>query len=122
MKTLIFLVLIVPGLIAAYALVLRPILHKVPALEKFYAEADGFWAKVWAICGKSVTVLWGYILGGVGSALALIDPIATALGDPDLKTQVTTMLQSNPKYIGYFTIAVSIITLMARLRSIGKAG
>lgn len=118
--TVLWLILIVPGLACLYALILRPMLHKIPALAGFYAEADGFWAKVWAICGKSLTLAWGYILGGVGSALALVEPLSTALGDPDLKGQVTTALQSNPQYLGYFTITVSIITIVARLRSIGK--
>lgn len=116
-----WLVLIVPGLTVAYAMILRPLLHKISAFQKFYSEADGFWSKVWAICDKSATMAWGYILGGVGSALTLLDPIATALGDPDLKSQITGFLQSNPKYLGYFTIAVSVITLMARLRSLSKA-
>jgi hypothetical protein len=59
------LVFIIPGLIVAYALILRPFLHKIPALQVFYAESDGFWAKVWACCGKSVTVAWGYLLGAL---------------------------------------------------------
>jgi hypothetical protein len=113
-------ILIVPGMIVAYAMVLRPLLHGIPQLQKFYADADGFWAKVWAICGKSVTVAWGYILGGVGSALALVDPVATELGDPGFKDQVSSMLQSNPKVLGYVTIAISVITIAARLRSIAK--
>ncbi|MDN5006475.1 hypothetical protein ACFQZO_37315 [Bradyrhizobium sp. GCM10027634] len=118
--TVLWLILIVPGLACLYALILRPMLHKIPALAKFYAEADGFWAKAWAFCGKSITVLWGYFLGGIGSALALVDPVSAALGDPDLKEQVTTALQSNPKILGYVTIAISVVTIAARLRSIGK--
>jgi len=118
--TILMLFLIVPGLACLYAMFLRAMLRKIPALATFYAEADGFWAKVWAWCGKSITVLWGYILGGVGSALALVDPVSAALGDPDLKNQVTSALQSNPKILGYFTIAVSVVTIAARLRSIGK--
>lgn len=118
--TVFLLILIVPGLACLYAMILRPMLHKIPALATFYAEADGFWQKVWAICGKSITVAWGYILGGIGSSLALVDPVSAALGDPDLKTQVTTALQSNPQILGYVTIAISIITIIARLRSVGK--
>ena len=114
------LILIVPGLVVGYALLLRPILHKVPALAAFYAEADGFWAKVWASCGKSATVAWGYALGGLGSAMALLDPLANAVGDPALKDQVTTALQSNPKILGYLTIGISVITIAARWRSIAK--
>ena len=119
MSTLVF-ILAMPGLICLYALVLRPLLARIPALAKFYAEANGFWAKVWAICGKSATLAWSYIVGGIGSAFALIDPIASAAGDPDLKGQVTTLLQSNPKVLGYFAMAISVITIVARLRSIAK--
>ncbi len=117
---MISLILIVPGLVVAYALLLRPVLRKVPALQKFYAESDGVWAKVWALCGKSITIGWGYILGGIGSAVALIDPLANLLGAPDFKTQVATALSAHPEYMGYFTIAVSVVTIAARLRSIGK--
>ena len=113
------LILIMPGLACAYALIARPLLHRIPALAKFYAEADGFWAKVWAICGKSITMIWGYLLAGIGSALAAIEPIAATLGDPDLKSQVTNFLQSNPKAIGYFTMAVAAVTIAARLHSLG---
>lgn len=121
MKTLIFSVLIVPGLIAAYALILRPMLSRIPAFQTFYANANGFWAKVWAWCGNSATIAWSKIVGGVGAGLALLDPISTALGDPDLKTQATNLLQSNPKVLGYFLMGVSLITIFARIRSIGKS-
>ena len=117
---MLWLIPIVPGLIVSYAMFLRPVLHKIASLNKFYTEADGFWGKAWALCDKSVTMLWGYILGGIGTALALLDPIASTLGDPNFNTQVTTFLQGNPKYLGYFTIAVSIITLAARLRTLAK--
>ena len=114
------LVFIIPGLIVAYALFLRPFLCKIAALQAFYAGANGFWAKVWAYCGKSVTIAWAYLLGGLGSAMAMLDPLANAVGDPDLKDKVTSLLQSNPRVLGYLTIAMSIITIAARLRSIAK--
>lgn len=121
MLTLILLVLILPGLVFAYAFLARPLLHKVPALKQFYDEADGFWAKVWALCGRSVTILWSYILAAIGSGFELIDPLAKAVGDPDLKAQVTNALQSHPDVLGYFALLVSIVTIAARLRSLGKA-
>lgn len=113
-------ILIIPGLLAAYFIFLRPVLHAIPALKKFYAEADGFWAKVWALCGKSITMAWSYSLIGVGALMQWIEPIAAALGDPDIKAQVTNALQSDPKILGYVAIAISIITIAARLRSIAK--
>jgi hypothetical protein len=41
-----------------YFMFLRPVLHAIPALKGFYAEANTFWGKVWALTGRSVTVLW----------------------------------------------------------------
>jgi len=117
---LIWLLLIVPGLICLYALIIRGLLHKIPALQKFYAEADGFWAKVWAICGNSLTMVWAHVIGGIGSALELLDPVASAVGDPDFKTQVSNALQANPKILGWVLIGISTVTIVVRLRSITK--
>lgn len=114
------LVFIIPGLIVGYALCLRPFLRKVAALQAFYAGADGLWAKIWAYCGKSVTIAWGYLLGGLGWAMAMLDPLANAVGDPDLKDKMTSLLHSNPQVLGYLTIGISVITIAARLRSIAK--
>jgi len=119
-KIIIWISLIVPGLICAYAFFLRPVLAAMPQLKKFYAEADGFWAKVWAVCGKSATLAWSYILVGIGTLVQFIDPLAAALGDPDLKNQVTNTLQADPKILGYVMMAISAITIAARLRSITK--
>jgi hypothetical protein len=118
---MIFLALTVPGLIAGYALILRPFLHRIPAFAVFYAEADGFWAKVWALCGNSLTVAWGYVLGGIGSSLALIEPIGSLLGDPGLQEQISNALKSNPQVLGYVMFGISIITILVRIRSILKA-
>lgn len=118
---MLWLLLIVPGLLCAYFFFLRPILRAIPALKSFYIEADTFWGKVWAIMGKSVTVVWGVFLTGVGTIFQWLDPIASALGDPDLKVQVSDALQANPKILGYVLMGISVVTIVARLRSIGKA-
>jgi hypothetical protein len=47
--------------------------------------------------------------------------MATMVGDPDFKSQVTTTLQANPEVLGYVLMAISAATLVARLRSIAKA-
>lgn len=117
---MIWLALILPGLVVGYALFLRPVLHALPQLKEFYAEADGFWAKAWALCGRSMTMVWGFVLQGLGQALQWIDPIASALGDPDLRTQITDTFQANPKILGYVLMVISFITIAARLRGIGK--
>ncbi len=117
---MIWLIAILPGLIAGYALFLRPVLRALPQLKDFYAEADGFWAKAWAVCGKSVTVVWGLVLQLLGQALQWIDPIANMLGDPELRTQITETLGANPKLLGYVLMVISFVTIAARLRSFAK--
>lgn len=113
--------LILPGIVVAYFFFLRPILHAAPALKEFYDNADGFWGKVWAICGRSITVAWSYFLAFVGFVMQAIEPIGAALGDPDIKEQVTSALSADPKLLGYVAMAISAITLAARLRSFTKA-
>jgi hypothetical protein len=112
--------LILAGLIAVYVLFVRKALEGVPGLKRFYADADGFWASVWALCGNSLTIAWSYVVMGAGAAAQAIDPIASALGDPDLKAQITSYLSANPKALGYFAIALSVLTILSRLRTIGK--
>lgn len=114
------LLLIIPGIIVLYAFFIRPLLEKMPQFKKFYAEADTFWGKVWAICGKSVTMAWSYILMLIGGALNQLDDIAKTLGDPNFKAQVADFLHSDPKYLGYFAMLVSGVTIASRLRSLAK--
>lgn len=120
MKSAILFLLIAPGAVCGYIFLLRPALESVPALKQFYAEADGFWQTLWAVCGKSLTIAWSYLLAGIGFAAQAIDPLAAALGDPDLRSQITSVISADPKIIGYVAMAVSFITILARLRSIGK--
>jgi hypothetical protein len=118
---MIYLFAIVPGLLVGYMLFLRPVLKAIPALKTFYAEADGFWAKVKALAGNSMTVAWGYFMAAFGFVLQWFDPLANMLGDPDFKNQVTQTLQANPKILGYVLMGISAVTIAARLRSIAKS-
>lgn len=113
-----FLFLVAPGAIVAYVLFARPLLKQ--RFAKFYAEADGFWAKVWALLGKSATNAWSAGVYLVGQLLQYLDPIAAFFGDPNFSAQVTEKLQANPKVLGYFLMFVSSVTVAARLRSIIK--
>jgi hypothetical protein len=118
--TLLWFILIVPGLACIYFMFIRRELEQLPPLRKFYAEADGFWAKAWALCGKSLTIAWSYIVMSIGAVLQLLDPIAASIGDPDFKNQIAN-LQLDPKIMGYIAIAISLVTILSRIRSIGKA-
>lgn len=118
--TYIWLLLILPGLICGYFIFLRPVLAAVPKFKQFYTEADGFWMKVSALGGHSASIAWGYFLALIGILFDWIEPIAAALGDPDIKNQITSTLQADPQVLGYIAMGISAITIAARLRSIGK--
>lgn len=117
---MIWMLFIIPGLIAAYVIFARPVLKALPALKGFYAEADTFWEKVWALFGRSATVAWSFVVAASSVAFDYVDPLAALLGAPDFKNQVMTLLKDNPQYLGYFAMLVSGITIAARLRSIAK--
>lgn len=119
---MIWLALIAPGAIVAYWLFVRPFLRAMPQLKTFYERADGFWEKVWALCGNSLTIAWMYVVQLIGQALQWIDPIASMFGDPDLRAQVTETLGANPKALGYVLMLISALTIIARLRSFAKGG
>lgn len=115
---MLYAVLTIPGLIAAYVIFVRPWLKAIPALKEFYSDADTFWGKVWALFGKSTTVVWSVLVAAAAKAFDYIDPLASLFGAPDFKDQVMTLLKDNPQYLGYFAMIVSGVTIMARLRSI----
>lgn len=117
---MLWLILIVPGLLAAYFIFLRPVLKAVPAFKQFYADADGFWAKAKALGGNSLTIAWSYFMIAVGFVSQWIEPLGNMVGDPELKSQITDTLQTNPKILGYVLMAISAVTIAARVRSITK--
>lgn len=116
------LLLVAPTLfVVLYIVKLRPVLHDAPMFRDMYAQADGFWQKVWALCGKSVTMAVGYVAQFFGVCLQLLDPVATLLGDPDLKQTITDALNASPKTLGIVLSLISAVVLFARVRSLFKA-
>jgi hypothetical protein len=78
------------------------------------------WLRVKTCCLNSLTMAWGYCLAFAGAAMQAIDLIADALGDPGLRDQVSAAI-GDPKTVGRILLGVSIITIIARLRSLRKA-
>jgi hypothetical protein len=77
-------------------------------------------AKLKTLCLNSLTIAWGYILGITGAVMQAIDVTAGALGDPGVKDQISAAI-GDPKTVGRILLGVSIITIVARLRSLRKA-
>lgn len=77
-------------------------------------------ARIKALCLHSLTVAWGYILAIVGSAMSMLDSIGDALGDPGLKDQISAAI-GDTRISARILLGISIITILARLRSLKKA-
>jgi hypothetical protein len=77
--------------------------------------------KIKAICLSSLTIAWGYCLALAGAALQVIDSVADALGDADLREQIGSAI-GDARTTGRILLGISVITIIARLRSLRKAG
>jgi len=76
--------------------------------------------KVKAFCLHSLTIAWGYVLALIGAAMSIVDNIGDALGDPGLKDQISAAI-GDAKTTGRILLGISIVTILARLRSLKKA-
>lgn len=77
------------------------------------------WARTKASCLNSLTMAWGYFLAIVGTAMQAIDAVADALGDPNLRDQISAAV-GDTKTAGRILLGVSVVTIIARLRSLRK--
>jgi hypothetical protein len=77
------------------------------------------WAAVKASCRQSLTIAWSYCLAIIGAAMQAVDTLADALGDPNLRDQISAAI-GDTKMVGRILLGVSIITLIARLRTARK--
>jgi hypothetical protein len=75
--------------------------------------------KIKQACLSSLTIAWGYCLAFLGAALQVVDFIADPLGDPELRNQISSAV-GDPRIAGRILLGVSLITIVARLRSLRK--
>lgn len=78
------------------------------------------WGRVKACCLHSLTIAWSYLLAFAGTVMQTIDTTADALGDPNLRDQISAAV-GDTKTVGRILLGVSIVTIIARLRSLRKA-
>jgi len=76
--------------------------------------------KLKALCLHSLTIAWGYILAIVSGLMSAVDNIGDALGDPNLREQINNAI-GDTRVAGRILLGISIITILARLRSLRKA-
>jgi hypothetical protein len=77
------------------------------------------WGKVKAACLNSLTIAWGYVLAFAGVMMQALDTVADGLGDPNLKEQISASI-GDARTAGRVLLGISVVTIVARLRSIRK--
>lgn len=77
------------------------------------------WARIKAGCLNSLTIAWSYCLALVGAMMQGLDVIADALGDPNLKDQISAAI-GDARTAGRVLLGISVVTMVARLRSLRK--
>lgn len=77
------------------------------------------WARIKACCLNSLTIAWSYCLAFAGAAMQGLDSVADALGDPNLKDQISASI-GDARTAGRVLLGISVITMIARLRSLRK--
>jgi hypothetical protein len=77
------------------------------------------WARIKACCLNSLTIAWSYCLAFAGAAMQGFDSIADALGDPGLKDQISAAI-GDARTAGRILLGISVVTMIARLRSLRK--
>ncbi|WP_315704955.1 MULTISPECIES: hypothetical protein [unclassified Bradyrhizobium] len=79
------------------------------------------WPKIKAACLHSLTIAWGYTLALIGGFMSLIDSVGDALGDPNIKDQINSAV-GDARTTGRILLVISLITILARARSLKKGG
>ena len=77
------------------------------------------WRRIKACCLNSLTIAWSYCLAFAGAAMQGLDSVADALGDPNLKDQISASI-GDARTAGRVLLGISVITMIARLRSLRK--
>lgn len=68
----------------------------------------------------SATLLWGKFCVGLSAVVTWADSIADMLGQPDAKQYINDAI-GNPKIVGAIMLAVSLVSMWSRLRTLTKA-
>lgn len=78
------------------------------------------WNKLKAACGHSLTVAVSYVFLGLSVVLEFVDTVAVFVTDQDINALLSQMLGTDSKMLGRYMAGVSLITLVARTRSLWK--
>jgi hypothetical protein len=77
-------------------------------------------SRIRSACFNSLTIAWSYFLAVAGALLHVIDYLADPLGDPAIRDQIAAAI-GDTRMTGRILLGISLITIIARLRSLRRA-
>lgn len=76
-------------------------------------------ARLKAVCLHSMTIAWSYCIAFAGALASVIDDFADTLGDPGVKDQISAAI-GDVKITGRVLLVISVVTIIARLRTLRR--
>ena len=90
------------------------------AAAVYRATAGSPWDKLLATAKNSATVLWQYVVAGSGVVMLYAGQAADLLNMPEVRVFIQERMQ--PEYVGGALVAIAVITVVARLRTLRAEG
>jgi zinc transporter ZupT len=87
-------------------------------VRSYRAATGTTWQRLLVASKDSATILWGYIVGTVGTLITWSSTAADALNLPEVNSFLTTYVAPYPKALGAIVAGIALVTIVARLRSL----
>lgn len=81
-------------------------------------ETGSFWQRTLKAGKDSATIVWAKVVLIVGGLVAVLDKIATLVGDPSLAAQIQQYV--TPQLVSYVMMGIMAVNVWARFRTLGK--
>lgn len=74
--------------------------------------------RIKAICLRSMTMAWAYLVGLFGIVMGMIEQVSVLLQDPTIVQKVTETLGASPRALAAFSLIISVVTIATRTRTL----
>lgn len=85
------------------------------AVNAWRQQTGTAWQRILGTANASATVLWAKFVAATAIISGGLDFIADLVGAPEVKDAIQGVMQ--PKYVAGFLLAVALITILARKRT-----
>lgn len=87
-------------------------------VHAWITETGSFWQRTLKAGKDSATIVWAKVVLIAGGLVAVLDKIASLVGDPSLATQIQQYV--TPQIVSYVMMGIMFVNVWARLRTLNK--